>query len=99
MMEKLTEKKLFDFAEKAKKLFHLEGSTQVEKVYEGRRDALVVIGNKKFAVTLNSEDKCLVAGYGAVEEAEFIRHGVWKLTQNGKTYCQNILEEWATVAQ
>lgn len=96
-MKLLTEEMLMDFAEKVKKnaLYNLEGTPRVGFVASERRDAIVIIGDKKFALTLNSVDNLLVAGYGPVEEAEFVEHGSWILTQKGKTYRQNILNEWA----
>lgn len=93
-MKQFTEKQLYDFSEKVKELFALVGSPRVEAVYKEGRDAVVAIGEKKLALTMNSSGDILVAGYGLVEEAEILKHGVWRLTQKGKTYQQDILAQW-----
>ncbi len=93
-MKKFTEKQIYDFSEEVKKLFALEGSPRVEYVHEEGRDAVVAIEKKKLALTMNSSGNILVAGYGVVEEAEILEHGVWRLTQKGETYQQDILAQW-----
>lgn len=94
----LTEQQLEKFAKDVmeKGLYELssEDEFRVDDVFPTNKDALITIGKRKFAITMNNEGKLLIAGQGAVSEAVFKSHGVWKLTQDAKIYEQDVLEYW-----